>query len=81
MDSSKSVITINEYGKINIRLKEIMDSKNITRNYLARVSNTRFEVINKWYNNELEKMDLDILARIWYVLECSPEDIIKYDNK
>lgn len=81
MDSSKSVITINEYGKINIRLKEIMDSKNITRNYLARVSNTRFEVINKWYNNELEKMDLDILARICYVLECSPEDIIKYDNK
>ena len=81
MDSSKSVITINEYGKISIRLKEIMDSKNITRNYLARVSNTRFEVINKWYNNELEKMDLDILARICYVLECSPEDIIKYDNK
>ena len=80
MDSSKSVITINEYGKINIRLKEIMDSKNITRNYLARVSNTRFEVINKWYNNELEKMDLDILARICYVLECSPEDIIIVQN-
>lgn len=81
MDCSKSVITINEYGKINLRLREIMDSKNITRNYLARVSNTRFEVINKWYNNEVEKMDLDILARICYVLECSPADIIKYDNE
>lgn len=81
MDGSKSVITINEYGKINLRLREIMDSKNITRNYLARVSNTRFEVINKWYNNDVEKMDLDILARICYVLECSPADIIKYDNE
>lgn len=81
MENSKSVITINEYGKISIHLKEIMDSKSITRNYLARASNTRFEVINKWYNNEVEKMDLDVLARICYVLECSPEDIIKYNSK
>ena len=81
MNDSKSVFAIKDYGKISLHLKEIMDSKKITRNYLARVSNTRFEVINKWYNNEVEKMDLDILARICYVLECSPADIIKYDEK
>lgn len=81
MENFKSVITINEYGKISIHLKAIMESKNITRNNLAKASNTRFEVINKWYNNEVEKMDLDVLARICYVLECSPADIIKYDNK
>lgn len=80
MENSKSVITIKEYGRISLNLKEIMDEKNITRNYLARVSNTRFEVINKWYNNDVEKMDLDILARICYVLECTPADIIKYEH-
>ena len=26
-----------------------MDERNITRNDLARACNTRFEVINKWY--------------------------------
>ena len=76
----KSVITINDYGKISIHLKEIMDRKKLTRNYLAKASNTRFEVINKWYNNKVEKMDLDVLARICYVLECSPADIIKYEH-
>ena len=81
MKDSKSVFAIKDYGKISLHLKEIMDSKKITRNYLARVSNTRFEVINKWYNNEVEKMDLDILARICYVLECTPADIIKYEEK
>ena len=81
MNDSKSVFAIKDYGKISLHLKEIMDSKKITRNYLARVSNTRFEVINKWYNNEVEKMDLDILARICYVLECSPADIIKYKEQ
>ena len=81
MNDSKSVFAIKDYGKISLHLKEIMDSKKITRNYLAKVSNTRFEVINKWYNNEVEKMDLDILARICYVLECSPADIIKYKEQ
>lgn len=80
MNISKSVFSIHEYGKISIHLKEIMDSKKMTRNYLARVSNTRFEVINKWYHNDVEKMDLDILARICYVLECAPADIIRYDH-
>lgn len=32
-------------------------------------------------SNDVEKMDLDILACICYVLECSLADIIKYDNK
>lgn len=81
MKYTKSVITIKDYGRIEIRLKDIMESKNITRNYLAKASNTRFEVINKWYNNQVEKMDLDVLARICYVLDCSPNDIIKYNNK
>lgn len=81
LDNSRSVITINDYGKITVHIKEIMDSKGITRNFLAKASNTRFEVINKWYNGQVEKMDLDILARICYVLDCTPADIIKYSNR
>lgn len=52
----------------------------MTRNHLAKASNTRFEVINKWYNNDVEKLDLDVLARICYVLECSPSEILKYNK-
>jgi DNA-binding Xre family transcriptional regulator len=29
---------------------------------------------------EIEKLDLDVLARICYVLECEPADIIKYND-
>ncbi|MDE5741413.1 MAG: helix-turn-helix transcriptional regulator [Oscillospiraceae bacterium] len=56
----------------------MLDAKGYTRNYLSTATNTRFEVIKKWYDNNVERMDLDILARICYVLECKPEDIIKY---
>lgn len=81
MSNSKSVVSINEYGKIDICLKELMSARNITRNYLAKAANTRFEVINKWYSNKVEKLDLDVLARICYVLDCSPDEIIKYNKK
>lgn len=74
-----SLLLIKDYGKITIKLKELMDEHNITRNQLAIMINSRFEVINKWYNNEVEKLDLDVLARICYVLNCKVEDIIKYE--
>lgn len=72
------VVSIKEYGKISITLKAVMDERNITRNALARAINARFEVIDKWYNGHIEKIDTDVLARICYVLECSPNDIISY---
>lgn len=80
MEKSVAIITIKDYGKINIRLKEILDERGKTRGYLSRATNTRFEVINKWYSNNVEKLDLDVLARICYVLDCSPGDIIKYNE-
>lgn len=73
--------TIKDYGQIEIHLKEYMDTKNITRNALARAINTRFEVIDKWYNGHVEKIDSDILARICFVLDCNPGDLIRYSSK
>ncbi len=74
----KELYTLNNYGHIEIHLKKYMDQKNITRNALARAVNTRFEVIDKWYHGHVEKIDTDVLARICYVLDCTPGDIIKY---
>lgn len=75
---NKEIYTLNQYGHIELKLKEVMDSRGISRNALARAVNTRFEVIDKWYQGRVEKIDADILARICYVLECTPEDIIRY---
>lgn len=72
---------INNYGHIEIHLKEIMDNRNISRNSLARAVNTRFEVINKWYHGHVEKIDTDVLARICFVLDCTPGELIVYNTE
>ena len=55
-----------------------MDERGISRNQLAKLIDARFEVVGKWYKGEVEKMDLDILARICYALDCTTEDLIRY---
>ena len=77
---NKELYTLNQYGHIELNLKEVMDKKGISRNALARAINARFEVIDKWYQGHVEKIDADVLARICYVLDCSPADIIIYKN-
>ncbi len=81
MDNSVTIITIKDYGKVDICLKQLLDERGLTRYYLVKATNTRFEVIDKWYSNKVGRIDLDVLARICYVLNCSPSDIIKYNNK
>ena len=60
-----------EYGNVRLKLKERMDSDGINRNTLARRIGVRFEVVDKWYRGDVEKLDLDILARICCVLHCT----------
>ena len=73
-----SLVQLKQYGHVEICLKQILHDRNISRNKLATSIGTRFSVINKWYNNDVEKLDLDILDRICCVLECRAEDLIKY---
>jgi len=75
---NKQLYFFEDYGQITIDIKSIMDNRGISRNALARSIGVRFEVINKWYQGSVERIDSDVLAKICCVLDCTPGDIIKY---
>ena len=79
MDGRQSVMTIREYGRVHIRLRELLEKRSMKRNELARAAGTRFEVVDKWYQDNVEKLDTDVLARFCFVLECRVEDLIQYE--
>ena len=57
-----------------------MDKKNITRNKLSVLTGATYNVINRYYNNDISRVDLDVLARICYVLECNVSDVLEYEK-
>ncbi len=67
-----------DYGTVELRLKDVLEERGISRNQLAKLIDARFEVVSKWYDGNVEKMDLDILARICYALDCQIEDLLVY---
>ncbi len=81
MISNNSVFEYKKYGKITIHLNEIMEKRGVNRYNLPKLTVIRYEVINKWYNNSIERADLDVLAKICYAFECSVDDILKYIYK
>ena len=56
----RAILVRADYGHVELRLKEVMDERGISRNQLAKLIDARFEVVGKWYKGEVEKMDLDI---------------------
>lgn len=80
MAAENSIITVKDYGQIIYRFADVMDQKGITRNRLALLAGMRFEVADRLYKGVTERMDMDVLARVCYVLDCRVEDVIQYDK-
>ena len=58
-------------------LDEVMSAKNITRYKLAKLTDTHYSVIDKYYHNKITRYDKDILRRICIALDCEVGDIVK----
>lgn len=78
MDYVQPILIKQTYGKIVFHFKDIMDFKNITRSRLAKLADMRFEVADRLYNGRIERLDMDILCRVCFVLKCNVADLIEY---
>ncbi len=75
-----SVIIYVDYGEIRFNIKKVMDEKNITKTQLAKRTGLHHQIIDRYYNNKIERYDKDILARICFILNCSLNEIMYYEK-
>ena len=76
-----SIFILKDYGRVTITLKDVMDSKGITRNKLANLIGLVYNSVNRYYQSApITSVDLDILAKICYVLDCNIGDVLKYEK-
>ena len=67
-----------DYGYVRIKLAEIIKNQNISINKLAFRSETQRTQIKAYLNEDIQRVDLAILARLCYCLECDLSDILEY---
>lgn len=67
-----------EYGKIVIRLEELINEKGISKNKLSHKAEMQRTQINNFCKNEITRLDTDVLARLCTALECDISDLLEF---
>lgn len=67
-----------DYGQIKLNLQEIMKEQNISINKLAFRSEMQRTQLKQYIKNNVQRVDISVLARLCYSLECSLSDLMEY---
>lgn len=77
-------VNMNNCGEIRILLKDILEERNISLNQLSFRAEMQRTQLRNYRDNKVQRLDIDILLRLCYVLECNLSDLIEYippDNR
>lgn len=67
-----------KWGEVNLTLDEFLKNHNISRSSLSRNAQIHYGQLLKYCRNDMQKVDLNILARICKTINCEIGDIIEY---
>lgn len=67
-----------ECGEIKIKLGEMLEKRNVSLNQLSFRTEMQRTQLRNYRDNTIQRLDIDILKRLCYVLECDINDLIEY---
>lgn len=77
----RGITELKDYGEVNITLKDIMDKRGINIYQMSKLTNLKYSTIKSYYMNApLTRIDLDVVAKMCYVLNCNIKDILEYKS-
>ena len=71
-------VNSSDYGEIRIHLKEILEERDISLNQLSFRAEMQRTQLRNYRDNKIQRLDIDILKRLCYVLDCDLHDLIEY---
>ena len=83
MNEPRSIITYQteEYGRVVVKLAQVLDERKITRNRLSTLTGVKYEVVDRYYKGKsVEMVDLDFLAKVCFALRCEIADLLEYES-
>ena len=67
-------------GRIVIHLDRLLKEKGLSKNKFAQRAELQRTQVNRYMNNDVALVSVDVLARMCSVLECKVSDILEYQE-
>lgn len=67
-----------DYGTIRIKLDKLIKEAGMSKNKLSHRAEMQRSQINHYCNNEITRLDIDVLAKICTVLKCDIGDLLEF---
>ena len=67
-----------DYGTIRIKLDEMIEKQNISKNKLAHRAEMQRIQLNQFCKGTVTRLDTAVLARLCCALNCKIEDLLEY---
>lgn len=66
------------YGTIRINLDRLLQASGLSKNKFSQRAEMQRTQLNNYCKNEVTRLDIDVLARICTVLNCSIADLLEF---
>ncbi len=67
-----------EFGTVKLHLAELMKERNISISKLSFRAEMQRTQLKKYKDNEVQRLDIAVLARLCYALNCDLNDLLEY---
>lgn len=67
-----------EFGTIILHLEELMKEREISLNKLSFRAEMQRTQLRKYCKNEVQRLDIAVLSRLCYALDCDLNDLLEY---
>lgn len=67
-----------QFGYVKIKLTEQLERTGLSKNKLSQRSETQRSQINRYCNNTISRLDVEVLARLCTSLDCKIEDLLEF---
>lgn len=67
-----------DFGYVKIKLLDLITEKGISKNKLAHLAQMERTQLNRYCNNQVRLIDMNVLSRLCTALECNIDDILEF---
>lgn len=68
------------YGHIELRINQLLKEKNISKNKICKDLDLPRPNFNRYCNNQFQRIDANLIAKLCWYLECSIDELIIYKS-